>query len=93
VLMALLLAGAEPAASDRARQRVITASVKDVAGWLGDTPTVARSSYIDPRLVARYQADGELSSVPVVPAQLPAAAEAEAAVHALLSALPERPAQ
>src|ERR1700761_462809 len=41
VLMALLLAGAEPVASARARQRVITASVKDVATWLGDTPTVA----------------------------------------------------
>ena len=92
VLMALLLAGAEPVASDRARQRVITASVKDVAGWLGDTPTVARSSYIDPGLITRYQADGQLPSIPPVPAQLPAAAEAEAAVHALLSEPAREPA-
>jgi DNA topoisomerase-1 len=92
VLMALLLAGAEPVASDRARQRVITASVKDVAGWLGDTPTVARSSYIDPGLITRYQADGQLPSIPAVPAELPAAAEAEAAVHALLSEPAREPA-
>jgi DNA topoisomerase I len=46
VLMALLLANAGPAASDRAAKSVINASVRDVAQWLGDTPTVARSSYL-----------------------------------------------
>jgi DNA topoisomerase I len=88
VLMALLLAGAEPvpAPEGRSRQRVITASVKGVADWLGDTPTVARSSYIDPRLITIYEADGVLPSVPAGPARLPAAVEAEAAVHTLLSA-------
>jgi DNA topoisomerase IB len=89
VLMALLLAGADPAPAGRSRQRVITTSVKGVADWLGDTPTVARSSYIDPRLMTRYEADGALPSVPAGPAQLPAAAEAEAAVRALLSPAPE----
>src|ERR1700753_2906404 len=89
VLMALLLAGPEPAPAPegRGRQRVITASVKGVAGWLGDTTTVARSSYIDPRLITRYEADGQLPTIPVRPAELPAAADAEAAIHALLSAL------
>ena len=85
VRRALLLAGAEPATSDRGRKRVITACVKGVAGWLGDTPTVARSSYIDPRLIARYESDGTLPTIPAGPAGLPAAAAAEAAVHALLS--------
>jgi DNA topoisomerase IB len=85
VLMALLLASAEPASSERGRQRVVTASVKGVAAWLGDTPTVARSSYIDPRLITRYESDGALPTIPAGPAELPAAAEAEAAVHALLS--------
>jgi DNA topoisomerase-1 len=91
VLMALLLAGAEPAPGPggRGRQRVITTSVKGVAEWLGDTPTVARSSYIDPRLITRYETDGALPSVPPGPAGLPAAAEAELAVHALLSGPPE----
>jgi DNA topoisomerase I len=90
VLMALLLASAEPAPAPagRGRQRVITTSVKGVAGWLGDTTTVARSSYIDPRLITRYEADGQLPTIPAGPAELPAAAGAEAAVHALLSSLP-----
>jgi DNA topoisomerase I len=89
VLMALLLAGAEPAPAPAGwgRQRVITTSVKGVAGWLGDTTTVARSSYIDPRLITRYEADGQLPTIPAGPAELPAAAGAEAAVHALLSSL------
>jgi DNA topoisomerase IB len=85
VLMALLLASADPAPAGRGRQRVITTSVKGVAGSLGDTPTVARSSYIDPRLITRYEADGVLPSIPAGPAELPAAAAAELAVHALLS--------
>ena len=89
VLMALLLAAADPAPAGRGRQRVITTSVKGVAGALGDTPTVARSSYIDPRLITRYEDDGTLPSVPAGPAELPAAAEAELAVHALLSGPPE----
>jgi DNA topoisomerase I len=85
VLMALQLANAGPASSDRAARRVITASVRAVADWLGDTPAVARSSYIDPRLVSRYEAGGELASVPVLPPVLPVSPEAEAAVAALLA--------
>src|SRR5580693_4190082 len=48
-LMALVLANAGPSETERSRQRVITASVKEVARWLGDTPSVTRGSYIDPR--------------------------------------------
>ena len=46
---ALADAGTAPA-SERARRRVVTGIVKDVAEELGNTPAVARSSYIDPRL-------------------------------------------
>ncbi|MFC8921389.1 DNA topoisomerase IB [Cellulosimicrobium sp. NPDC057127] len=46
---ALADAGAPPR-SERARKRVVTGIVKDVAEELGNTPAVARSSYIDPRL-------------------------------------------
>jgi DNA topoisomerase-1 len=86
VLMALLLANAEPPGTERGRSRVIAASVRGVAEWLGDTPTVARASYIDPRLISRYQADGRLTAIPALPAALPVPAEAEAAVAALLAA-------
>ncbi|HWJ85552.1 MAG TPA: DNA topoisomerase IB, partial [Cellulomonas sp.] len=36
--------------SERARRRLTTAVVRDVAEELGNTPAVCRSSYIDPRL-------------------------------------------
>ena len=63
-----------------------TVSVRGVAEWLGDTPTVARSSYIDPRVIIRYESDGQLTAIPRLAAVLPAAAEAEVAVAALLAA-------
>ena len=56
--MALALANAGPAATLTGRKRTIAASVREVANLLGDTPAVARGSYIDPRLIARYEADG-----------------------------------
>ena len=86
VLMALLLANAAPAPTARDRKSAIGAGVRGVADWLGDTPTVARSSYIDPRVISRYESDGQLATIPRLPAVLPAAAEAEAAVAALLAA-------
>ena len=67
VLMALLLANTEPARDPRSRKNVITASVRGVAGWLGDTPAVARASYIDPRLISHYEAAGDLRAVPRSP--------------------------
>jgi DNA topoisomerase I len=85
VLMALLLADAGPAASDRAAKAAVNASVRGVAQWLGDTPTVARASYIDPRVTDRYLAAHGLPGMPAFPARLPAGIEAEAAVAALLS--------
>jgi DNA topoisomerase I len=86
VLMALLLANAGPSPTARSRKSAITVGVRGVAEWLGDTPTVARSSYIDPRVISRYESDGQLAVIPQVPALLPAAAEAEVAVAALLAA-------
>ena len=86
VLMALFLANAEPSPTARGRKSAIAASVRGVATWLGDTPTVARKSYIDPRLISRYESDGHLPAIPAVPAALPAAAEVEVAVAALLAA-------
>jgi DNA topoisomerase I len=85
VLMALALANAGPSSTPPGRKRVIAASVREVADWLGDTPAVARSSYIDPRLIVRYESDGHLPTVPPAPIALPATSEAETAVAALLA--------
>jgi DNA topoisomerase IB len=55
VLAAVGLAVSEHAGSDSARKRAIARAVREVAGYLGNTPAVARGSYIDPRVIERYQ--------------------------------------
>ena len=55
VLAAVGLAVSEHARTDAARQRAVARVVREVAGYLGNTPAVARSSYIDPRVIDRYQ--------------------------------------
>lgn len=54
VLAAVALAVSEDAASPTARRRAVTRAVKEVAHYLGNTPAVARASYIDPRIVDKY---------------------------------------
>jgi DNA topoisomerase-1 len=86
VLMALLLANAGPPASAGHARKTINAAVRSVGEWLGDTPAVARSSYIDPRVISRYAAEARgLASVPALPARVPVDREAELAVAALLT--------
>ena len=85
VLMALWLANAGPATGERAVRRTVAAGIREVADRLGDTPAVSRASYVDPRLIERYQAAGELSGVPPLPCALPAPPAAESAVMTLLA--------
>ena len=40
--------------NERGRKRIVTAAVKQVSEHLGNTPTVARSSYVDPRVIERF---------------------------------------
>lgn len=54
VLAAVALAVGERAASDTARKRCISRAMQEVAHYLGNTPAVVRSSYVDPRIVDRY---------------------------------------
>jgi DNA topoisomerase IB len=55
VLCAVALAvSAHAPTSDSARKRVVSRAVKEVAHYLGNTPAVCRSSYIDPRVIDRY---------------------------------------
>ncbi len=57
VLAAAGLAAEEPVESETARKRVVAGVIKDVAEHLGNTPAVARSAYIDPRVVERFEAE------------------------------------
>jgi DNA topoisomerase-1 len=43
-----------PEASKTARKRAVAATMREVAEYLGNTPTLARSSYVDPRVVDAY---------------------------------------
>ncbi len=55
VLMAQALAVSTRAdASPTARKRAVTRAVREVADYLGNTPTVARGSYIDARIIDLY---------------------------------------
>ncbi|HEX4483225.1 MAG TPA: DNA topoisomerase IB [Solirubrobacteraceae bacterium] len=38
------------------RERDVKAAIKTVAAYLGNTPAVCRASYVDPRVIDRYQA-------------------------------------
>ena len=56
VLAAVGLAVSEPAAtSESARKRAVARVVQEVASYLGNTPAVARASYIDPRIISLYE--------------------------------------
>jgi DNA topoisomerase IB len=56
VLAAVAVAVSGGAADTKtARKRAVTRAVKEVAHYLGNTPAVARGSYIDPRVFDRYQ--------------------------------------
>jgi DNA topoisomerase I len=56
VLAAVALAGAEEQRSRAGRERTVTQAIKTVAAYLGNTPAVCRASYVDPRVIDRYQA-------------------------------------
>jgi DNA topoisomerase IB len=55
VVAALGLAVSPVPDTKTARRRAIARVVKEVAYYLGNTPAVARASYIDPRTFERYQ--------------------------------------
>jgi DNA topoisomerase IB len=61
VLTAVLLADADRPESETARRRQVKAAVTEVAQHLGNTPAVARSAYIDPRVVDRYEDDDTIA--------------------------------
>jgi DNA topoisomerase IB len=57
VLAAVALAvSATVARSETGRKRAVARAMKEVSEYLGNTPAVCRSSYVDPRVVDRYTA-------------------------------------
>jgi DNA topoisomerase IB len=58
--VALSTAGPQPSAAKQ--QKAVASAMRDVADLLGNTPTVARTSYVDPRIVELYH-DGTVAKV------------------------------
>ncbi|MFF5205752.1 DNA topoisomerase IB [Streptosporangium sp. NPDC000396] len=54
VLAAVGLAVSSRVRSRTGRRRAINRVIKEVADYLGDTPAVARASYVDPRVIEAY---------------------------------------
>lgn len=50
------------ARSKTAHRRVVTAAIKEVAEYMGNTPAVCRSSYIDPRIIDRFHAGDSIAT-------------------------------
>jgi DNA topoisomerase-1 len=63
VLASAELAQIERARSESGRKKEVTACVKKVAAKLGNTPAIARASYIDPRIINTYMRSDELATV------------------------------
>jgi len=63
--VALAVSGEAATGSNTARKRAKMRAVKEVARYLGNTPAVARASYIDPRVFDRF--DGGLTIGGVLP--------------------------
>lgn len=52
---ASLAASEEPGDTKRSRQRAVKAAVLEVSEYLGNTPTIAKNSYVDPRVIDLYE--------------------------------------
>jgi DNA topoisomerase I len=94
VLAAVALASVEVSKASRsASARVVSAAIKTVAAYLGNTPAVCRASYVDPRVIDRFQAGVTIG--PALPRGGPDLADArvrtsiEAAVVELLAEAPD----
>jgi len=70
-LMAVELAvRAERAGPRASRRRIVAAAVRAVAEFLGNTPAVARRSYVDPRVVDRFEGGLTIAEALAAPAEL-----------------------
>jgi len=86
VLAAVELAAAGPQRSAAARKRTVARVMREVAEQLGNTPAVARSSYVDPRVVDLY-ADDVVARIPAQRTRETERQRREAAERAVLRLL------
>ena len=58
-----LAASPEPGDTLASRRRAVKEAVEEVSDYLGNTPTIAKGSYIDPRVIEAFE-EGETITVP-----------------------------
>lgn len=63
VAAAISLAKAGPQETQRARQSAIAQAMRDASEVLSNTPSIARASYVDPRLVDRFRSGETIDPV------------------------------
>jgi DNA topoisomerase IB len=62
IAAAALAESDEPGESKASRKRAEVAAMKEVAEFLGNSPALARSSYVDPRVVDAYEEGRTIAS-------------------------------
>jgi len=55
IAAAALAESTEPGQTKASRKRAVSSTMKEVALFLGNTPTLARTAYVDPRVVEAYE--------------------------------------
>jgi DNA topoisomerase IB len=88
IAAAALAESKEPGETQASRKRAVAAAMREVAEYLGNTPALARSSYVDPRVVDAYEEGRTIRSAVRRTAASPAERQTilERAVLRLLSA-------
>ena len=62
---AALAASEEPGDTQASRKRAVRQAMVEVSEYLGNTPAIARSSYVDPRVVDLYEGGTTIASTAV----------------------------
>jgi DNA topoisomerase IB len=63
IAAAALAASDEPGDTKASRRRAVKAAVEEVSTYLGNTPTIAKNSYIDPRVLDLYESGTTIGEV------------------------------
>ncbi|GAB3068891.1 MULTISPECIES: DNA topoisomerase IB [unclassified Phycicoccus] len=74
----------EPGDTKTSRKRAIKAAVEEVASYLGNTPTIAKNSYIDPRVLDSYESG---TTIDVDPSRFRSPERRQAAIEKAVLAL------
>ena len=90
VLAAAAFVDADPPMSQKVIKRVESAVMKEVAEELGNTPAVARGSYVDPRVVTGYERELTIAVAARRAARISDADEAQAVLDKATRSLIQR---